>query len=104
MRDLESHIASWRRDMRAAGLHSLVLEEMENHLREDVEERMQFGVALSQAFEAAVQRLGPAHVLKAEFDKTDILARHSRIHAVLLAALALHLAATASMFCWLADI
>lgn len=105
MPDLESQIANWRRDMLAAGIKTPVpLEELESHLREDIEQQMQSGADASLAFALAVQRLGSAPCLRVEFDKTDSVTRHSRILAVLLAALAVQLAATAGMFFWLTGV
>ena len=70
MPDLEDSIRDWRRQMRAAGIKSPVpLDELENHLREDVEQRMKSGASAQGAFDAAVQRIGHASTLKAEFAK-----------------------------------
>jgi hypothetical protein len=55
----------------AAGVETPVpLEELESHLREDVEKQMQRGVGAQLAFEAAVLRIGQASEIKNEFDKT----------------------------------
>ncbi len=56
--------------MLAAGIKSPVpLEELESHLREDVEQQIESGSNVRQAFESAVQRIGQAAVLKSEFGK-----------------------------------
>ena len=70
MRDIEQQIAAWRQQMRAAGIRSpVLLDELENHLRDDVEQQQQQGgVSAQQAFETAVRRLGPAAELKTEFE------------------------------------
>ncbi len=53
-----------------AGIKTPVpLEELENHLREDIERQIQSGVKAQQAFECAIQRIGQASVLKSEFTK-----------------------------------
>ena len=55
--DLEQSIAAWRQQMLDAGIQTPVpLEELEIHLREDVEERMRSGVAGQQAFETTVRQ------------------------------------------------
>ena len=105
MNDLESLVARWRRDMLAAGMKSPVpLEELESHLRDDIEAQMRAGVETAQAFNAAVQRLGTARGLMAEFGGVRPMRSHSRIHAVLLVALGVQLAVTAGMFLWLSQI
>jgi hypothetical protein len=70
MFNLEHAVADWRRQMLAAGIKTPVpLEELEDHLREDVEQRMRSGLTEPQAFEAAAQRVGQARVLNNEFLK-----------------------------------
>ena len=57
MFNLDEAIAEWRRKMDAGGVKAPVpLDELESHLREDLEQRMQSGANAEQAFEAAVQR------------------------------------------------
>ena len=70
MPDLEKQIAEWRRQMLAAGIKTPVpLEELESHLREDVERQIQLGMSAQEAFDAAVERVGQASALKSEFEK-----------------------------------
>jgi hypothetical protein len=70
MFNLEQSIAEWRRQMLAIGIKTPVpLEELESHLREDVEERMHSGSSAPQAFASAVQQIGHASSLKQEFAK-----------------------------------
>ncbi len=70
MPDLESQIAEWRRQMLAAGIRSPVpLDELEEHLREDMEAQTCSGMDAQCAFKTAVQRIGPALELKSEFQK-----------------------------------
>jgi hypothetical protein len=70
MFNLEQSIAEWRRRMLAAGVkNSNVLDELENHLREDVEKQVREGSSVQQAFEAATRQIGQANVLKTEFVK-----------------------------------
>jgi hypothetical protein len=68
MFDLEAAITDWRRQMLAAGLRTPVpLEELENHLREEIERRVKAGGNVRQAFELATLQLGPPAALKNEF-------------------------------------
>ena len=70
MFNLEQAVADWRRQMVADGVDTPeVLNELESHLRDDVERQMQSGAKAPKAFEAAVHRIGQAAVLKHEFDK-----------------------------------
>jgi hypothetical protein len=72
MFDLDQAISDWRRQMAAGGIKTPdVLEELESHLREDVDQQLRSGLSQQQAFEDAVQRLGQASVLKAEFSQGD---------------------------------
>jgi hypothetical protein len=71
MFDLDQAIAEWRGQMLAAGIKTPVpLEELESHLREDVEQQVRSGVDPEQAFEAATRQMGRASELKSEFKKT----------------------------------
>lgn len=57
--------------MLAAGIKApVLLDELENHLRDDVERRARSGANAQQAFEAAAQQIGEARALQAEFSKT----------------------------------
>jgi hypothetical protein len=68
MSDLEKSIAAWRRQMLDAGIKTPVpLDELEIHLREDVEERMRSGVTAQQAFETTVRQIGRGEMLQPEF-------------------------------------
>jgi hypothetical protein len=73
MFDLEQAVSEWRREMRAAGImSSLLLDELECHLRDDLEERMTAGTDARQALGAAVHRVGPAIELRNEFQKAKL--------------------------------
>ena len=72
MFNLEPSIAEWRRQMLAAGIQTPVpLEELEIHLREDIERQMKTRSNLQDAFSSAVQKLGSAHTVQTEFMKVD---------------------------------
>src|SRR5665213_3752844 len=68
MFDLEQSIAEWRKQMLAAGIQTPVpLDELEIHLREEIELQIKSGLSKQRAFEAADQKLGQAGILKDEF-------------------------------------
>src|SRR5688500_17804169 len=70
MFNLEQSISEWRRQMLSAGVKNPdIVDELESHLREDWERRVQSGESVEQAFEGAVQGVGQASLLKHEFAK-----------------------------------
>jgi leader peptidase (prepilin peptidase)/N-methyltransferase len=72
MFDLDKAIENWRLQMLTAGIKTPVpLEELENHLREEVEQQVRAGSSVQAAFETASKRIGKAGVLKAEFKKVE---------------------------------
>ena len=80
MFNLEQAIGEWRRQMTAGGIKSSsILEELESHLREDVERQMRAGADAAKAFEMAVQKIGSAGTLKNEFKKSAIARAMERL-------------------------
>jgi len=72
MFNLEKSIAEWRHQMLAAGIKTPVpLEELENHLREEIEQQMKTGANEQMAFEMAVQQVGQPKVLDSEFKRSE---------------------------------
>lgn len=70
MFNLEKAIADWRQEMATARLgKGDALDELESHLREDIEQQIRGGVTPQQAFEVAVERIGGAQALGSEFAK-----------------------------------
>jgi hypothetical protein len=70
MFDLEQSIVDWRRQMLAAGIKTpMPLEELEIHLREEIEQQIKSGLNPQRTFENAVQKIGQANLLKNEFQK-----------------------------------
>ena len=58
--------------MISAGIKSSdVLDELESHLREDIERRVRAGGDAGRAFELAAARFGEPHALKVEFDRVE---------------------------------
>jgi hypothetical protein len=67
---LDPAISEWRRQMQSAGIQSLeALDELEGHLREEIQQQQRAGLNEPLAFEKAVQRIGKAGALKNEFRK-----------------------------------
>jgi hypothetical protein len=85
MFNLEQAIAEWRRQMLAAGIKTpSPMDELEGHLREDVERQMQWGKGAEQAFQMAAKKIGEADTLKSEFGKmTGCQGVRSRKHLFL---------------------
>src|SRR5690349_10609384 len=86
MPDLEKRIADWRAGMLAAGIHSPeTLDELEGHLREDMECEMKAGADEDEAFHRAAARLGPASTLHEEFAKAggEVSAGERRVNRIL---------------------
>jgi hypothetical protein len=83
MFNLERTISEWRRQMLAAGIQSPEpLEELEIHLREEIEQLTKSGLNEAEAFQAAVEIIGPARLLQKEFKK--VAKDHTTIRAILL--------------------
>ena len=75
MFSVEQAIADWRKQMLAAGLQTPVpLEELEIHLREEIERQMKLGLDEQKAFEVSAQQIGQPKILQNEFKKSE---RHS---------------------------
>jgi hypothetical protein len=76
---LEKAITKWRKEMAAQGVKSRdVLDELENHLREDVTNQIDAGTDAAEAFSIAVQRIGKGAALEREFAKLDA-SKHKRL-------------------------
>jgi uncharacterized membrane protein len=72
MFNLEHAIAKWRQTLQAGGIKSArLLDELESHLREDVEQQVTAGANLEEAFDLALGRIGTACDIKTEFAKLE---------------------------------
>jgi hypothetical protein len=70
MFDLEKAIAEWRSRMLAGGINvRSTLDELESHLREEIEEQSRPAVDAREAFEMATRNIGQPGALKCEFAK-----------------------------------
>src|SRR5215210_4363414 len=68
MFDVDDAVAEWRHRLTDGGINSPeVLDELESHLREEVNQRMRAGISEQQAFAAAVEQIGQTTALKEEF-------------------------------------
>jgi hypothetical protein len=71
MFDLEKEISEWRGQMSRARLSPAAIDELEAHLRDDIQQQIRSGVEIETAFDTAVRRVGQAGALRAEFAKAD---------------------------------
>lgn len=70
MPELEQLISDWRAQMLAAGIQSPApLDELESHLRDEIDRQLKSGLGNAAAFQAAVQHIGQARALEKEFKK-----------------------------------
>jgi hypothetical protein len=70
MFDLNRAIADWRQDMLASGVGPVeALDELEGHLRDAFEQKVQAGVERQEAFKLAAEQMGRSADLAAEFQK-----------------------------------
>lgn len=70
MRNLEQAIADWRKRMAASGVQSPeALDELESHLRDEIDARRRSGATERDAFEAAILGMGDGSTLNVEFRK-----------------------------------
>lgn len=70
MLNLEHAIAEWRRQMLASGIKAPdVLDELESHLRDELDHQLRRGLDPQDAFQSAIQNIGQPKLLKTEFAK-----------------------------------
>lgn len=68
--DLNEAIASWRRSLQKGGkIRREQADELETHLRDELDQLIQMGAATQEAFDEALVRLGGADELSEEFSK-----------------------------------
>lgn len=74
MFDIDKAIAEWRRHARESGVaNATVLDELEAHLLDSIDQQMISGLSAEQAFHIAVQQIGSATSIKREFNKTTFM-------------------------------
>jgi hypothetical protein len=70
MFDIDHAILEWRRQLARSGINSPdVLDELESHLRDDLQHEASRSASEAQCFQSAVERLGQTGLLKTEFAK-----------------------------------
>jgi len=73
MFNLARTILEWRRQMLAAGIKTPVpLDELESHLRDEIEQQTKSGLSEEEAFQTAVQKIGQARMIQNEFKKVEV--------------------------------
>jgi hypothetical protein len=85
MFELEQAISDWRREMQCRGVKGAeTLDELESHLRDDLEEQVRWGRETEEAFETARAHIGKTHSLQMEFEKVKLTELFHRLkHALL---------------------
>lgn len=70
MFELEQAISEWRHELTSRGVkRAEIVDELENHLRDDVEEQIGSGLDAETAFTSALARIGELKSLRMEFKK-----------------------------------
>jgi hypothetical protein len=76
MFNLEQEITKWRKQMAASGIRKReALDELESHLRDDIEQQTRAGASEQKAFHSATKRLGQADTLHSEYNKVKVVKR-----------------------------
>ena len=81
--DLDRHIANWRKQFLAdSTFYSEEVEELEHHVRDGIEHLVETGLSEEDAFHEAIDRLGSADTLRADYKRVrsrwDRLFTHAR--------------------------
>ena len=85
MFNVEEEIKGWRRQLRASGIQSSeILDELESHLRDQIEEHMQSGKSAETAFKLALAQMGHSIPLGEEFSKLGVTGPQRRPKYLLL--------------------
>jgi hypothetical protein len=89
MFNLEQSIAQWRAQMRKEGIkRAALLDELESHLRDEIDFQMRSGLALEQAFLQAIEHIGRSDAISAEFRKVSPskgnIMNHNRLYTATL--------------------
>lgn len=72
MFDLEPYILRWRRGMATWGLPAEKLDELEEHIRDAFEAKVEQGIDEPRALMSAINELGDPEILKSEYRKETI--------------------------------
>ena len=83
MFELEQAIAAWRQRLESARIKAPdVLDELESHLRDDIDALLRTGLKEQQAFQTAVAQIGELRTLKNEFGAEQKAKRHILLAAI----------------------
>src|ERR1051326_8478590 len=70
MFNLEKAISDWRRQLAASGITSSdILDQLQTHLRDELDKQMGAGLSQQRAFELALEQIGQIVAISAEFSK-----------------------------------
>ena len=70
MFNLEKSISEWQQQMLTVGIKTPVpLEELETHLREEIEQQIKSGLSEPEALKIGIQKIGQGPILQDEFKK-----------------------------------
>jgi hypothetical protein len=107
MFDVEQAIATWRQNLQSAGIKAPVpLDELESHLRDDIDQLIINGLNLERSFQVAIGQIGSASSLKTEFTKVrtskEGSMNHNRIYTAVLWIFAIYntIIIAAGLFYW----
>lgn len=107
MFDLEQSIVHWREQMRKEGIKSAaLLDELESHLRDEIDFQMRSGSAIEQAFLQAIEHIGRSDAISAEFRKVSPLKgnvmNHNRLYTATLWTFAIYnlIIIASALFFW----
>src|SRR5690348_12023998 len=104
MFNLNNAISDWRQEMADGGIKApAILDELESHLREDIERRTKAGMAAEDAFNAAAREIGPVKALAKEFKKAAAGSFPEKLMitiAVLFLAFGVFLSTVTIIFCY----
>jgi len=80
MFDLEQSITEWRLQMLAAGIKTPApLEELELHLREEIDQQIKSGTQVQTAFSSAIEKIGRVEFLREQFKQSHEADKSKRI-------------------------
>ena len=71
MHNLQQLVAEWRKSMAELGVGRRTLDDLENHLRETVNQLVRLGTSETEAFRSAVTQLGTPPMIASEFRKLN---------------------------------
>jgi hypothetical protein len=74
MFNVDKAISSWRNEAIRSGLvNAAILDELEAHLRDGIDQQLTNGFSVEQSFQIAVQNIGSTISIRTEFDKGVIM-------------------------------